>query len=153
MLEAAGNRVETVLIEIGEIAACTSGVSMYPMLRNRKDMAVIAAVNGELQKDDVALYRVPKGKLILHRIIKVKPDIYVIRGDNLYKKEYVPKEWVIGVLKGFHRGKRYVDCNQSRGYKVYILYIKISYPLRYLVFRFIRPIFGKFKRFLKKIPK
>lgn len=44
------DNIETALKENGEIAVCTSGVSMYPMLRHRKDMAVIKSVNYELKK-------------------------------------------------------------------------------------------------------
>ena len=90
------NNIELALKEKDEIAVCTSGVSMYPMLSNRKDVAVIKSANHELKKSDVALYRAKSGKLILHRIIKVTPEVYIIRGDNLYNKEYVKKQEVFG---------------------------------------------------------
>ena len=40
------DNIETALKENGEIAVCTSGVSMYPMLIHRKDMAIIKSVGG-----------------------------------------------------------------------------------------------------------
>ncbi len=144
------NNIEEVLKEKGEIAACTSGISMYPMLRNRKDMAIIKRVVGGLKKDDVVLYRVKSGKLVLHRILKVKEDCYIIRGDNLYKKEYIKKDDVFGVLKAFNRNGKYIDCAESIGYKLYILYVKLSYPIRYPIFGIARPFLGRVKRFLKR---
>lgn len=144
------DNIETALNENDEIAVCTSGTSMYPMLRNRKDMAIIKSVSGELSKNDVALYRVKSGKLILHRIIKVTPLDYVIRGDNLYSKEYVKKQDVFGYLKGFTRNGRYVDCEKSKGYKAYVLYVNLSFPFRFVIFGLLRPIIIKIRSFFKK---
>lgn len=144
------DNIELALKENEEIAVCTSGVSMYPMLRHRKDMAVIKSVNYELKKNDVALYRAKSGKLILHRIIKVTPEVYVIRGDNLYSKEYVKKQDVFGCLKGFNRNGKYIDCEKSRGYKAYIMYVNLSFPLRYLVLGILRPSLIKIRSFFKE---
>ncbi|MBQ6848267.1 MAG: S24/S26 family peptidase [Clostridia bacterium] len=150
MLQGKIENVEKILKEKGEIAVCTSGTSMYPMLRNRKDMSLIKSVEQELEKNDVVLYRVKDGKLVLHRILNVENDCYVIRGDNLYKKEYIKKDDVFGVLKGFYRNGKYVDCGESKGYRLYILYVKLSFSIRYLMFGLARPFLGKVKRFLKR---
>lgn len=65
---------------------------MYPMIRNKCDMVVIAKVERELKKHYVPVYRLKSGKLVMHRIIKItKNGDYIIRGDNTYKFEYVPK--------------------------------------------------------------
>ena len=57
---------------------------MYPMLRHRRDTVVIKSIDGEISKNDVVVYRVKSGKLVLHRVLKITPDVFVIRGDNLY---------------------------------------------------------------------
>lgn len=144
------DNMELALKENDEIAVCTSGVSMYPMLRHRKDISVIKSANYELKKNDVALYRSKSGKLILHRIIKVTPEGYVIRGDNLYNKEYVEKQDVFGYLKGFNRNGKYIDCEKSRGYKAYIVYVNLSYPFRFVLFGLLRPIFGRIRSLIKQ---
>ena len=140
--------IEKVLAEKGLVMTSTSGVSMYPMLRHRKDMVVIETVKRELKSNDVPLYRSPSGKLVLHRILKVKNNEYIIRGDNLLMKEHVKPERIIGVLKEFYRNGKHVDCATSRGYKLYIFYIRHSYYLRYLWKKIIRPTLGKIKRFI-----
>lgn len=119
--------IETILTEKGEAVACTAGSSMYPMLRNRKDMIVVETVKRPLKKYDVPLYRLDSGKLVLHRIIKVKPDVYVIRGDNLVTTEYVRPDQIIGVLKAFYRGGVFVDCETNKIYKIYIRIIRCIY--------------------------
>ena len=61
------------------------------------------------------------GKLVLHRILEVGADSYVLCGDNQYIKEYgVKKEQVLGVLEGVYRDEKYIDCKKGRGYKVYV---------------------------------
>ena len=138
--------MEQALNENGEVIACTSGISMYPMLRHRKDMVVVETVKRQLKKYDVPLYRLNSGKLVLHRILEVRPDVYVIRGDNLLHKEYVKPEQIIGVLKAFYRGGKFVDCAESRKYRVYIFCMRYSFYLRYAWKSWIRPILGRIKR-------
>ncbi len=119
--------IEEALDTAGEVAACTWGLSMYPMLRNKKDTVIIEKLHRKLKRYDVPLYRLSSGKLVLHRIIKLTPDGYIIRGDNLYKNEYnVTDDNIIGVLKAFKRGDRLYDCATSKLYKIYIFYIRVS---------------------------
>ncbi|MBQ7726427.1 MAG: S24/S26 family peptidase [Clostridia bacterium] len=144
MIESSGNIEEHLQAE-GQVVASTSGISMWPMLRHRRDMIVLSSFEGDLKKYDVPLYRLPSGKLVLHRILQVRDDHYVIRGDNLLRKEHVPKEWVVAVLKSFYRSGKYYDCEKSKVYKVYVRCNIWSFPLRYLWKRRIRPILAKIK--------
>ncbi len=124
--------IEAELEKHGTYASTTSGVSMEPLFRTRRDMVIIEKPKGELKKYDVALYRDRRGKYILHRVIKVKPNEYIIRGDNTYIKEHVPKDRVIGVLTGFNRkGKSHSATDRS--YRVYSRVWNFIYPLRYAV--------------------
>lgn len=143
--------IEDAIRENGEIMTSTVGISMYPMLRNRRDTVVIERVSRPLRKYDVPLYRDRTGKLLLHRIIKVTENGYIIRGDNRYYKEYGVKESdIIGVLKAFWRKGKYYDCAESVSYRIYARLICVSYPMRY-IFKFkIRPVLSKVKRSLLK---
>ena len=64
--------IEEQLERDGIIASFTSGFSMYPMLYNRRDCVVIEKYRADAKKYDVLLYRTPKGKLVLHRVVKNK---------------------------------------------------------------------------------
>lgn len=154
MMEFGNSNIEQVLANEGESISSISGISMYPMLRDRQDMIVVEKLNRELKKYDVPLYRMPSGKLILHRILKVEEDRYIIRGDNTYSLEYIPKEYVIGVLKAFYRKGKLCDCATSKGYRVYIFFNMISYPLRYFWRNGVKIPGSKIKQFiLRKILK
>lgn len=79
------------------------GDSMMPLLRNRRDMVKVVPVEGKLKKYDLPLYKRPSGQYVLHRILKVKKDHYLICGDNRCHKEKVPFDWVIGVTDTIYR--------------------------------------------------
>ncbi len=142
------NAVEQALETQDTAAFLTSGASMRPLLRTHKDIVVISRETRPLAVGDVPLYK-KKGvnKLILHRIIEVRPDgTYIIRGDNTYHKEYVKQEDIVGVMTAIYRGGKYVDCATSVKYKIYVKFNRFLYPLRWLWKTKIRAFLGKIKR-------
>lgn len=132
--------VEEVLRDKGFVVISTAGYSMAPMLRDRKDTVEIHTPTKSPRKYDVVLFK--KGnRLVLHRIIKVTGDGYIIRGDNAIEKDAVKPEDIIGVLYAFTRnGKRYTGTDIS--YRIYSRLVVIFHPLKLLLF--------KIKIFLKK---
>ena len=123
------NSVRDSVEKLGFVAATTSGMSMYPMLRHQRDCVVIKKAEGELKRWDVALYE-SGGRLVLHRVLKVKGDCYVIRGDNCTSKEYVKKEDVIGVLDNFTRNGKTYHCQSSKAYRGYCILWSVTAFLR-----------------------
>ena len=133
---------KAVLEEKGEVIGVTTGNSMKPLFRSGKDRAVIIPKPETFNVNDVLLYRkISTNEVILHRVVSVTKNGLVIRGDNCYYDETnVKNENILGVLKGFYRGGKYYDCKTSIPYKIYVAYIRASYPLRFFVFRVIRKI-------------
>ncbi len=143
--------------EKGEAMTLTAGTSMRPMLRQGRDIVIIESVKRKLKKNDVPVYKRPShDRFVMHRILKVTEDGYVIRGDNLIKKEYdIKDEHIVGVLKAFYREGKYYDCATSRKYKVYIVFNRITFPFRWIRSRILYPIFKRIlprpiKEFIKK---
>jgi hypothetical protein len=67
----------------------------------------------------VVLYRRPNGQHVLHRILKVRQNDYVICGDNRRVREFgVPDEWIIGVLTGVVRDGKQISVT-DRKYRLY----------------------------------
>ena len=121
-------RIEGVLDAQGMYVSTTVGVSMYPMLRDRRDTVVISPCKGRLQKYDVPLYR--RGNdYVLHRVIDVRPEGYIIRGDNCMKKENVKEEQIVGVLTSFFRGNKEINMNGFL-YRAYARCWCFLFPLR-----------------------
>jgi len=147
------DRIEEVLDAEGVFVTTTSGMSMYPMLRHRRDTVIIRPKNGRLKKYDVPLYR--RGReYVLHRIIRVNDNgTYDIRGDNCFEVEKgIPDECIIGYLDGFSRGSKDVgmDC---AGYRIYSRVWVALHPLicicktcKVFAAKVYRKIFGRNKR-------
>ena len=130
----------------GEIMISTRGISMYPMLRSKRDVSVIRAVDRPFRVNDVPVYRSNSGKPTMHRIIAIKNGRYIIRGDNLLVKETnVTDEKIIGRLVAFYREGKYYDCEKSKAYKFYVFVISHTFFLRYSWKKFIRPMLSKIK--------
>ena len=123
-------KIEDVLLTCGKYVGPTSGVSMLPMLKDRRDTIVVLPKTERLKPLDVALYK--RGDLyVLHRVLSVTPDGYIIRGDNCYSDENVPETAVIGVLSEFFRKDKHYYCTDKK----YLKYVKKrlkSYKLRLL---------------------
>ncbi len=124
---------EEILARDGSLVYKTHGQSMEPLLRQDRDLVVISATSSRLKKNDVALYR--RGdKYVLHRVIRVMPDHYLIRGDNTFTLEKVPDSAVLGVMTAFKRkGRAYTITDRS--YQRYICFWNTIYPFRYSLFR------------------
>ena len=139
---------EEELEKSGKLIYTNVGVSMRPLLKEGRDLVTIRTFEGRLKKYDVPLYRRKSGGYLLHRIIDVKYDHYVIRGDNTFKKEHVPDKELVGVLTGFKRKGK--NCTvDSRGYRVYARVWNFIYPARWVVHK-CRRFCGKIKRAIQR---
>lgn len=125
---------EEELKEKGVLVYTNVGTSMRPLIRQGKDVMIIKSVDtGKLKKMDVPLYKRENGQYVLHRIIKVNKDGYVIRGDNTYSNEYgVTDSEILGVLSGVIRNGKEISVN-SFGYKVYSYFWLYTYYIRKVV--------------------
>jgi len=117
----------------GEVVFTVKGNSMTPLLRHGRDeVCIVKPQDNILRKYDIPLFVRKDGKYILHRIVKVKPDGYVVMGDNQKTKEYpVLPSQVIGVVKGVWRGGKYISCD-NLWYRLYCRLWALGYPIRWV---------------------
>ena len=122
--------LEKYLSEQGRIISTNVGVSMLPLLRQGKDLFFIEKKGAErCRVGDVVLYR-RKCQYVLHRVIEVRPEDYVILGDNCYVKEYGIKDSdILAVMTSFIRNGREHSVNEL-AYKIYsFVWLKLA-PIR-----------------------
>ncbi len=124
-------RYEDYIEKNGSLTYTNVGVSMLPLLRQGKDMFIVSKRGIERCKvGDVVLYRRPPDHYVLHRIIQVCPDGYVILGDNCVNKEYsIKDEDIIAVMTGYVRGGKEHSISE-RGYRLYSFVWLHTIPLR-----------------------
>lgn len=141
--------IQESLEENNEVIFTITGISMMPMLHHRRDKVCLVKPQGYLKKYDIAFYVRDNGKYILHRMVKVKSDQYVMIGDNQWRKEYaVSHSQVIGVVKGFWRNDNYISCD-NLGYRIYCRVWVLLYPLRWLYMRSVS-LFAKVYKVLRR---
>ncbi len=136
----------TIINEKGFLVSTIVGVSMYPLLRQRKDSVHIVKIIEPLKKNDVILYQRNNGIYVLHRLISIKNDKYIFCGDNQWQKEYgITDEHIIGKMIGYYKKEKYFSVNTFK-FKIYTFCILITRPLRRLrdfAKKIIKRIIGK----------
>lgn len=97
------------------------GDSMMPLLRQRRDIIHISKVTGRLKKYDVPLYKRDNGQYVLHRILKVRDNDYLICGDNRTGIESgITDRHIIGVMTGVSRDGKFWSVDDKK-YRLYVL--------------------------------
>ena len=135
--------IEDELSKHGSYASNTLGPSMRPLFKTHRDVVVMQPLDREVKKYDIVLYKDPRG-YILHRVVKIKGNTLIIRGDNTFKPEFVEKDRVIARVVSFNRKGKHHTVN-DKGYLFYVHFWNIIYPVRF-VLRKIRLLLGKIKR-------
>ncbi len=104
----------------GTLTYSNVGVSMLPLLRQGRDLFIVEKKGPErCAAGDVVLYRRPPDQYVLHRVIRVRPEDYVILGDNCVNREYgITDRDIIGVMTGFVRDGKTHSVTE-RGYRLY----------------------------------
>lgn len=126
----------------GRIIYTNVGDSMMPLIKQGRDVLVISAVNGRLKRYDIPLYKRESGQYVLHRILKVRKNDYVICGDNRCNKEYgITDRHIIGVLSGIIRDGREIPVTDIKC-RIYAHLWCDLFPVRVLIIR-IRQIFKR----------
>ena len=98
----------------GALGFVPRGNSMWPTLKNKGQSVIVVKKQGRLDVFDVALYERADGQIVLHRVLEVTDDGYIMCGDSQFKKEHVSEEAVFGVMTGFYRNRKYIECSDKK---------------------------------------
>lgn len=128
----------------GEFNLVPNGVSMLPLIRPGVDTVVLALPNG-VKVNDIVLYKRENDKFVLHRVIEIKNDEYIMCGDNQFRLEYgIKKDNILAKVVYFERDGKKIDDSNER----YRKYIK-RLPSRRRRLK-LRSLLGRIKRKLIK---
>ena len=109
---------EQVLRENGRLIYTNVGDSMYPLIKPR-DLLIIDATDKPLKKYDIPMYRRDNGQYVLHRVIKVRKNDYVLCGDNrCIPEKGITDRHVLGVLTGIIRDGKELSLDTPE-YRLY----------------------------------
>ena len=125
--------IQEYLARNGSMTYTNVGVSMLPLLRQGKDLFTVQKKSpARCRVGDVVLYR--RGdKYVLHRVVEVRENDYVILGDNCVNREPgVTDDDIIGVMTGFVRGGKEHLVSET-GYRLYsALWLRTEKPRVFL---------------------
>lgn len=107
------------------------GISMLPMLRQGKDSVELSPLPEKLKKYDLPVYQTPRGKYLMHRVVKVTPTHYICLGDNTLEYETILPEQMIGLVTAFTRNGRRISV-RNPFYRLYCILWGLTPPLRRL---------------------
>ena len=115
----------------GEFRMITAGISMLPLLRNRRDTVVLVKAPIPLKKYDIPLYKRKDGHFVLHRVIEKNNGSYVMCGGDQISKEYgITDDDIIAVVSKIVRNGKTIDLKSSFCYKIYVFFYCTLFPLR-----------------------
>lgn len=147
---------EEVIQSQGYIVYTCIGYSMLPLLRQREDIVEVKAKGPErCKKYDVVLYK--RGdKYILHRVLKVLPEGYIIAGDhNTFLEKDVTDDMLLGVMTRVVRDGKTITPDDF-WYKAYVHLWCDVYPVRMGILKvkaFVYRCLGFVKRRILRIQK
>ena len=104
----------------GNYYSVPRGISMWPMIRNKKDVVEIQKLEGLAKRYDLVMYvRGENRQGVIHRVLRVRENDYIINGDNCWQKEYVPHDKVAGIAVRFCRKGKWHEVTEL-GYRIYV---------------------------------
>lgn len=113
----------------GNIKLPITGTSMLPLLVQGRDFVVLKTCE-KAEINDIIFYRRDNGAFVLHRIIGVDDNGYILCGDNQWVKEYGIKEHnIIGVVAEIHRNGKTIGVDDKKYIKYYKRWLKL-FPIR-----------------------
>lgn len=133
---------EDLLQQDGYLVYTNIGCSMMPLLREKRDVIEIRKKeSGRCKKYDVVLYK--RGdRYILHRILKVLPQGYIIAGDhNTFIEKDITDDRILGVMTRVVRDGKTISVDDF-WYKAYVHLWCDVYPVRFIIL--------KMKRFIHR---
>ena len=109
-------QVEEVLASGSEVQLRVKGSSMRPLLRNERDVVVLAPrrPGQPLRCGEIVLFRY-RGRHILHRIVRIDGERLTLAGDGNYRqKERIRPGDITAYVDSIERNGRHIDYGSVR---------------------------------------
>lgn len=113
---------EEELERTGNLVYTNVGDSMMPLLRQNRDLMIFVKKGAQrCKKYDAVLYKRPAtGQYVMHRILKVRENDYVICGDNRWSRERgVTDDQILAIMTGVIRDGKKISVTDFK-YQLYV---------------------------------
>ena len=136
------------ILEKGDpVAAFPRGGSMRPLIWQGKTSVGIIPLNGEPKINDIVVFsRAGDNQDIMHRLIAIKGDKYITRGDNCLGVEVNTRSQIYGVVTQLTTRGKTIKVTDA-GYLRYVKIWNAIWPIRKRIFQ-LRAMLFKIKQHL-----
>lgn len=91
------------------------GTSMLPLIRQGIDRVVLKKAPEKLKKYDLPLYLRKSGQFVLHRVVGMDKDGYIMCGDNQFQHEHgIKQEQILAIADGIYKGDEFVSFDDKK---------------------------------------
>ena len=136
------------LSEGGTFRFYPRGTSMLPTIKEGRDQVLLTSVPEKLKKYQIILYKRKDGTFVLHRIVKLKGDTYVMCGDNQYILEAgIRRDQMLGLVCGIVQDGETIDPESKEQRRKAAVWVETR-TLRKKLIR-VRGYLSKIKRIIK----
>ncbi len=120
------------LFEEGRAYVRVTGMSMWPLLHHLRD-GVILAPPDRIRAGDIVLFDRRTGRYALHRVIRIKGNVFTMAGDNqAHAEKNLPCDQIVGVAVAIDRKGRQI-ASRNFGMRIYALALTwTAFPRIYL---------------------
>lgn len=110
------------------------GTSMLPFLKDNKDSVLLSPVKESVVKNDVVLFSY-NGRHVLHRVIKIEGEKYIIQGDGVYaSSEFCHSKDIIGKVTQIQRPSGKIIPVTSFKWRMFSsLWVNLRFLRKYLL--------------------
>lgn len=143
------NSISKKLLDEGySVKLTVGGISMFPYLLSQEQVKVEPVKNRKIQVGDILVFQFDD-KWVAHRLIKIKENHYITKGDFCIKKDTpLLREEIIGKISAVYRKNKEVGFNSPKRNRLNYVLAKISVFLPPLVWLSLK-LNGLRKRFLR----
>lgn len=107
------------LLEVSDVTLTVTGTSMWPFFKENKTKVKLAKIT-EIKKGKSYLFEF-EGRHVIHRLVKIKGEGLIFRGDGNVKRETVKKESLIAELVSYKNKKKEIFVTSKKyRFKVFI---------------------------------
>lgn len=131
----------------GTMPIVVTGNSMRPFLKDGEHTVWLErCTDSDFKRGRILLFRRTNGKIVLHRVRKVRPDgVLVMNGDAQNWCENIEKNQVLAVVTHIEANGKKKPCN-SLFYRMRTEIWQLLMPVRPFVFRAVRKIRRTFRK-------
>ncbi|MCR4718889.1 MAG: hypothetical protein K5768_04585 [Firmicutes bacterium] len=131
-------------IDVGKtVVFSPKGTSMLPLIRQNIDKVILTKAPQKLKKYDLPLYLRKNGQFVLHRVVGIDKNGYIMCGDNQSEREYgIKDEQILALACGLYRENDYISFDDKK----YVNYCK-----KQVLKKRIYGIYLRFRRFAGRI--